>query len=117
MGVTAHSYNLMEKRMYTDADYRDTQSMLDSIIAIKNTHRRIIEEQLKIAKDRMAKQEINFRVEMTYQEWKYQNTRMKDIYTTLVNLLGILEAHGMQAKEVNDYSQKELIGEYDRWGV
>ena len=108
-------YNSFKK---LKAQYDEIQSLLNSIIGIKNCHRRILEDSKKrwFGDDDLDMHDPVFDIMMHYQDWLYMNARMKDIYDRAVWKLEEIEKEGCLPADVNHYTSKELKGEYSRWG-
>tara|TARA_Y100000401_G_scaffold13568_1_gene9233 strand:+ start:2078 stop:2452 length:375 start_codon:yes stop_codon:yes gene_type:complete len=106
-------YNSFKK---LKAQYDEIQSLLNSIIGIKNCHRRLIEDTKKKWYDDTDPYDPDFKIEMNYNDWLYMNARMKDIYERAVWKLEDIEKEGCLPADVNHYTSKELKGEYSRWG-
>ena len=100
------------------AEYDEIQNLLNSIIGIKNCHRRILEDSKKrwFGDDDLDMHDPVFDIMMHYQDWLYMNARMKDIYDRAVWKLEEIEKEGCLPAVVNHYTSKELKGEYSRWG-
>ena len=100
------------------AEYDEIQNLLNSIIGIKNYHRRILEDSKKrwFGDDEVDIHDPVFDIIMHYQDWLYMNAKMKDIYDRAVWKLEKIEREGCLPADVNHYTSKELKGEYSRWG-
>tara|TARA_R100000781_G_scaffold44269_1_gene30106 strand:+ start:100 stop:429 length:330 start_codon:yes stop_codon:yes gene_type:complete len=107
-------YNKFKK---VKAQYDEIQNLLDSIIGIKNSHRRLLEDTKKKWYDDADCYDPDFKIEMNFNDWQYMNDRMRSIYTRAVWALEELEKEGCLPAMVNHYTSKELKGEYARWGT
>ena len=101
---------------YIKEDYDNVQKLIDTIIGIKNCHRRLLEDTQKKWYDDTDPYDPDFKIEMNYNDWLYMNARMKNLYDQFVELLEDIELEGFKPTDVNDYTSKELKGEYSRWG-
>ena len=101
---------------YIKEDYDNVQNLLDTIIGIKNCHRRLIEDTWKQYYDDIDPYDPEFVIEMNYNDWMYMNARMKSLYDNFVKVLEDIEKEGFKPSDVNHYTSKELKGEYARWG-
>lgn len=111
----------MENKMvklnnYIQEDYDNVQKLIESIIGIKNCHRRLLEDTQKKWYDDADPYDPDFKIEMNYNDWLYMNVRMKNLYNSFVELLENIELEGFKPTDVNHYTSKELKGEYSRWG-
>jgi len=99
-------------------DYDQIQNMLNTIIGIKNCHRRILEDAKKrwFGNDEVDMHDPVFDIMMHYQDWKYMNDRMRNLYNIFVEVLEVIEEDGFKPTDVNHYTSKELKGDYGRWG-
>ncbi len=98
------------------AQYDEIQNLLNSIIGIKNSHRRLLEETKEKWYDDADCYDPDFKIEMNFNDWKYMNDRMKSLYNNFVEVLEDIEKEGFKPTDVNHYTSKELKGEYARWG-
>ena len=101
---------------YIKEDYDNVQNLLDTVIGIKNCHRRLIEDTWKQYYDDVDPYDPEFVIEMNYNDWKYMNARIKSLYDQFVDLLEDIESFGFKPSDVNHYTSNELKGEYTRWG-
>ena len=103
---------------YIKEDYNNVQNLLNTIIGIKNCHRRIYEDSIKrwFGNDEPDMHDPVFDIMMNYQDCKYMNARMKSLYDNFIEVLEDIEKEGFKPSDVNHYTSKELKGEYARWG-
>ena len=103
---------------YIKKDYDNVQNLINTIIGIKNCHRRILEDSKKrwFGDDEVDMHDPVFDIMMHYQDWLYMNTRMRSLYDQFVEVLEDIELEGFKPTDVNHYTSKELKGEYSRWG-